>query len=114
MVSPRQAGVAYFVRRVERTLRCQLDGCSRSEVSGEVLPGEPVCSKRNSVIYRLLEPKLASSLVAHRQHFRGEIEDAQRQPSLDLEAFGQFGVEIVASVVGLVLHGYENVLASKK
>src|SRR5437899_11328298 len=95
VVTSGSSGISDFVRSVGGGFGTELDGSTRSEVSGAVMSGEPIGGKRDPLIDRLLNPELASGFVSAKNHVGCEVKCAEGQASLSFQGFRKFTVDVI-------------------
>src|SRR5690348_12931958 len=111
MITVGGSGVSDFIRGVCGSFGTELDGGARGEVSGAMMTGKPIGGKRDPLVDRLLDPKLATGFVSAGDNVGCEIKGAEGQPGLSFQSLRKFTVEIIAGVIAAVLHGNEDVVS---
>jgi len=114
VVTSGSSGISDFVRSVGGGFGTELDGSTRSEVSGAMMSSKPVGGQRDPLIDRLLDAKLASGFVSAGNHVGCEVECAEGQAGLSLQRFGEFTVDVIAGVVAPILAGMNTSSPSMK
>src|SRR5580700_7918791 len=113
MVAVRYSGIADLVAAIQSDFGSDLHDCAGIEVARGMIAGVPLRRKRQALVHRLLQGKLAACALRGRYNVLRKVVPPETGPRSTVEDLGELSVKVIAGVVVCFADGEKYVVSPK-